>query len=41
MIAKGYLTCKFNQYVNEEGEIVDIVEHFTPDDAYELVDGKK
>ncbi|CAK75716.1 unnamed protein product (macronuclear) [Paramecium tetraurelia] len=41
MIAKGYITCKYNQYVNEEGEIVDIIEKVSKDDAYEIKDGKK
>ncbi|CAD8149244.1 unnamed protein product [Paramecium pentaurelia] len=29
------------QYVNEEGEIVDIIEKVSKDDAYEIKDGKK
>ncbi|CAD8062741.1 unnamed protein product [Paramecium sonneborni] len=41
MIAKGYITCKYNQCVNEEGEIVDIIEKASKDDAYEIKDGKK
>ena len=41
MIAKGYITCKYNQCVNEEGEIVDIIEKVSKDDAYEIKDGKK
>ncbi|CAD8178366.1 unnamed protein product [Paramecium pentaurelia] len=41
LIQKGQLECKATQMVNEEGEIVDIDEPIKPDDAYDIVDGKK
>ncbi|CAD8076397.1 unnamed protein product [Paramecium primaurelia] len=41
LIQKGQLECKATQMVNEEGEIVDIDEPIKPDDAYDIIDGKK
>lgn len=41
MIKKGLLTCKFNQFVNEDGEIVEIEEEKKENDEYEIINGKK
>ncbi|CAD8105406.1 unnamed protein product [Paramecium sonneborni] len=41
MIQKGQIECKATQMVNEEGEIVDINEPIKPDDAYDIIDGKR
>ncbi|KAM3132410.1 hypothetical protein pb186bvf_015510 [Paramecium bursaria] len=39
MIKKGILTMKANQYVNDEGDIVDFEDPTKDDDVYQMIDG--
>ncbi|CAK91280.1 unnamed protein product (macronuclear) [Paramecium tetraurelia] len=41
LIQKGQLECKATQMVDEDGEIVDIDEPIKPDEAYDIIDGKR